>query len=300
MKKVLLILAAGLGTRYGGIKQLDKVGLSDARIIEYSIFDAIKAGFNKVVFVIRESIFEDFKNLIGDKVKERIDIHYVFQEIDSLPEGITYSPKRKKPWGTAHAVLQAKHVINEPFTIINADDFYGFDSFRISSAFIDTLINETTHLLVGYKLGNTLSDYGAVARGICKVDPQNNLISIEEHTQIRKENNGIFSLLSDGSKVELNRDDIASMNMFTFHPNIFHLFQERFDEFIKNNSMSETAECYVPTVVQQIIESKKSNFKVILTNEKWFGLTYKADKENVVQQINELIDKGYYPKSLWN
>ena len=301
MKPTLLILAAGLGSRYGGLKQLEQVGPSGETIMDYSIYDAIRAGFGKVVFVIRKSFEDDFKAKLFSKYSKVIHVEYVFQELEMIPEGYTLNPERKKPWGTGHAVLVAGSKIKEPFAVINADDFYGKDSFLAVSSFLNALDEDNTsrYCLLAYKLKNTLSEHGSVSRGICSLDKNDYLISIEEHTKIYTEGGIIISENPENKKFEISENIPVSMNLMGFMPSAFSYFKHYFNEFMEANHNNLTAELYLPFVVSKIIKSGSAKVRVLPSNEKWFGVTYKEDKEIVVRNINEMIQKGIYPSCLW-
>jgi choline kinase len=300
MKPTLLILAAGLGSRYGGLKQLDQIGPSGETLMDYSVFDAVKAGFGKVVFVIRKSFEEEFKTHIFSKYEKYIAIDYVFQELDMLPKGYVLPKTRVKPWGTGHAVLMAKSKIEEPFAVINADDFYGRDSFMAISSFLNALDddNKSTYCLLSFKLENTLSEFGSVSRGLCYLDKNDYLINIEEHTKISIENNQIVSL-KNGEKFELAGTAQVSMNLMGFTPSAFKYFKYYFDEFIEKNIGELKSELYLPEVLSKIIKSGSGKVRVLPSNEKWFGVTYKEDKEIVVKNIGEMVKSGIYPNKLW-
>jgi UTP-glucose-1-phosphate uridylyltransferase len=300
MKPTLLILAAGLGSRYGGLKQLDQIGPSGETLMDYSIYDAIKAGFGKVVFVIRKSFENDFKTYIFPKYANYIKVEYVFQELDMLPKGYKLPEERVKPWGTGHAVLMANQQIDEPFAVINADDFYGRDSFMAVASFLNALDedNQNTYCLLAFKLKNTLSEFGSVSRGLCYLDKNDYLISIEEHTKITIQKSKIISL-KDEKKLELSGDAPVSMNLMGFTPSAFKYFKYYFDEFIENNINNQKSEFYLPDVLSRIIKSKSGKVRVLPSNEKWFGVTYKEDREFVVKNISEMVKKGIYPDKLW-
>ncbi|MBN1252360.1 MAG: nucleotidyltransferase [Bacteroidales bacterium] len=300
MKPTLLILAAGLGSRYGGLKQLDKIGPSGETIMDYSIFDAKRAGFGKVVFVIRESFEEDFKKHVFNKYQNFIEVDYVFQEINKLPHGFTAPKEREKPWGTGHAVLVAREKIKEPFAVINADDFYGKDSFSAISSYlmaVDEGINNK-FCLMAYKLKNTLSENGSVSRGVCFLDKNNYLVNIIEHKKIYLQNNEIYSDF-EKEKIILDENTPVSMNLMGFSHSTFQYFESYFSDFLKKNINSLTAEFYLPSVVTNIIKSKQGKVRVLPSNEIWFGVTYKEDRETVVKNINEKVENGIYPKSLF-
>lgn len=299
-KPTLLILAAGLASRYGSLKQIDKIGPNGERIIDYSVYDAVRSGFGKIVYVIRKSFEDEFKEVIIDSLPSYIDTQYVFQELDSFETKIPISPLRVKPWGTGHALLSASSVINNSFTVINADDFYGVNSFKLAYNFLTSnSTSEFEHALIGYDLINTLSDYGSVSRGICEVDKHSYMQSIVERTKIKKESDKIEFLDNDMAWKTLTGSEIVSMNMFAFKPNIFHQYKISFNEFIKNYGSDLQAEFYLPSVVDHLLQSKKGKVKVLKTPDQWFGLTYKEDKKIVIKKISELIALEKYPSKLW-
>ena len=301
MKPTLLILAAGMGSRYGGLKQLDGIGPHGETIMDYSIYDAIKAGFRKVVFVIRKSFEKEFNELIIKKFKNLIDVEVVFQDLDKIPEGYTYSPRREKPWGTNHAVLMAKDVIHEPFGVINADDFYGRESFEILSNFLQSVTDKKNeYCMIGYRVGNTLSENGPVSRGICIVNEKNELINVVERTHIQEKGGTIIYLDENGREVTIPPETTVSMNMWGFTPDYFDYSLEYFKKFLEENSQNIKAEFYIPTVVNQLVNEKKVICKVIETPSKWFGITYAEDKPQTILKINELIHKGIYPQKLFD
>jgi choline kinase len=297
MNLTLLILAAGMGSRYGSLKQLDKIGPSGETIMDYSVHDAIKAGFNKVVFVIRKSFKNDFKEKVITKYNNIIKVECVFQELNKIPQGEEFLESRQKPWGTAHAVLMAKEVINEPFVVINADDFYGANSFKIMADFLNE--NNNHYALLSYQLKNTLSKNGMVSRGICKIDKNGFLKSVTEHTKIQFENNQIFSYQENKPKELLALDLPTSLNFVGFTPSIFEHIEHFFRIFIKKNSKDLKAEFYLPSMLSSIINQSKGSVKVLFGNEKWFGVTYRDDKEWVVNNIREKTLRGEYPKNLF-
>jgi UTP-glucose-1-phosphate uridylyltransferase len=302
MKPTLLILAAGMGSRYGGLKQVDPVGPNGESIIDYSIFDAIRAGYGKVVFVIRESFADAFKESFNSKLAGKIEVEYVFQEIDNVPEGIEISDERTKPWGTGHAVLVAKNIIKEPFVVINADDFYGPSAYQMIADYMnEAYVNEPhpNFCMVGYKLKYTLSENGYVSRGVCETDEQSFLKTVVERTSIERINNKIITKLNDGSDMELTGDEDVSMNIWGFTPSYFDFLEEAFGKFILENSANPKAEFYIPTVVNDLIEGDKINMKVLESKDKWFGVTYKEDKDDAVRNIAKLIKQGVYPEKLW-
>ena len=300
MKPTLVILAAGMGSRYGELKQIDGVGPNGERIIDYSIYDALRAGFDKIVFIIRKSIEKSFKETILSSLPDSVNIEFVYQELDAIPEGLKYSSERVKPWGTGHALLVTKDVVREPFIVINADDFYGSGSYKIAVEFLNSIASENEYGLIGYKLKNTLSDFGSVSRGICEVDNKNRLVSIKEMTKIEKNNDRIINTTEDGSIVELTGEEIVSMNMFAFTPSIFKYFEREFITFINQNYDNPKAEFYIPAVIDELIKNHEAEVTVVKSNESWFGLTYSEDKEIVKNKINELISAGVYPEKLWD
>jgi len=299
-KPTLLILAAGLGSRYGSLKQIDKVGPSGERIIDYSVFDAVRAGFGKVVYVIKESFEEEFKEVIIDSLPKDIETDYVFQELDSVQANYKTNPDREKPWGTGHAVLSAASVIKGSFAVINADDFYGAESFKLACKFLTSYSNmQNEHALIGYNLANTMSDYGSVSRGVCEVDEFNYMTSIVERTEIKKNEERILFKDESNNWEELNGSEIVSMNMFAFKNCIFSTFQKSFDDFLQNHGTELKREFYIPSVVDELIKSKEGNVKIVETEEQWFGLTYKEDKAIVTERILQLVKEGKYPSKLW-
>lgn len=296
----LLILAAGIGSRYGGLKQLDKVGPGGEAIIDYSIYDAIQAGFGKVVFVIRKSIEDDFKAFIGNKLDGKIEVAYVFQELDKLPKGITPNPHRQKPYGTGHAVLMAADVINENFAVINADDFYGREAYETIAKYFKELNTASyDNCMVGYNLKNTLSDHGYVSRGQCTSDTDGYLEDVVERTHIEKKENGIFFEDENGASLALDKNTLVSMNFWGFTPLFFKQLESRFTKFIKENKNELKAEFYIPTAVNEMIEEGIAKTKVLESDAAWFGVTYQEDRPIVVESIRKLIRAGKYPEKLW-
>lgn len=300
MKPTLFVLAAGMGSRYGGLKQLDGLGPNGETIMDYSIFDAIRAGFGKVVFVIRKSFEDDFRNIVLKKYKGKIETEVVFQDISDVPEGFNYNPAREKPWGTNHAVLMGKDVIHEPFAVINADDFYGKESFQILSDFLQSVEgNENSYCMIGYHVGNTLSESGTVSRGVCVVDDNGNLQNVVERTAIEEKGGAIVFVDENSQEVKLAPNTPVSMNMWGFTPDYFEYSLEGFKTFLKENGDKLKSEFYIPTVVNELIVTGKATCKVLDTPSKWFGVTYAEDRPQVVLKINELINKEIYPKKLF-
>ena len=299
MKPTLLILAAGMGSRYGGLKQIDPFGPNGETILEYSVYDAIRAGFGKVVFVIRESFAAEFKSRFDEKLKGKIQVEYVFQELAKLPEGYNCPADREKPWGTGHAILMAKEVINEPFAAINADDFYGAPAFQTIANFFNHEVSENKYCMVGYLLKNTLSENGTVSRGICRTDADQNLIEINERHQIRRESEVIVYEDENKKLVELGDDTPASMNFWGFHPSLFEHLETQFKAFLDEKMLLPKSEFYIPSVVFELIKSGTVNTKVLQADSPWFGVTYTDDKAYVTEQIEKLTEAGVYPSKLW-
>jgi len=299
MKPTLLILAAGMGSRYGGLKQIEPVGPNGETILEYSIFDAIRAGFGKVVFVIRESFAKDFKARFESKLEGKIEIEYVCQELNKLPKGFTLPQEREKPWGTGHAVLMAKEVIREPFAAINADDFYGAEAYQVIASFLQKSVTSENFAMVGYNLGNTLSDFGTVSRGICVTNEKNQLTQITETHKIKKENDTTVCESENNETVKLQGNETVSMNFWGFHPSVFEKIEWQFIDFLKQNIDKPKSEFYIPFVVFEMIQRKQVSVEVLKADSPWFGVTYKEDKPFVVEQIQKLTDQGVYPEKLW-
>ncbi|MDR2057930.1 MAG: nucleotidyltransferase [Dysgonamonadaceae bacterium] len=302
MKPALLVLAAGMGSRYGGLKQLDGLGPNGETIMDYSIFDAVRGGFGKVVFVIRQSFEADFREKILKKYKHIIPVEVVFQELDQLPEGFCLDKERVKPWGTNHAVMRGKEVVKEPFAVINADDFYGKESFKILADYLISLDGkQNDYCMIGYCLGNTLSESGSVARGICEKDKNDYLASIIERTYIMRNPDGNIEYKDEKNELQTIGENIpVSMNMWGFTPEYFNYSNEQFIHFLANNQHNPKAEFFIPLVVNNLIAAGKIRVKVLNTPSKWFGVTYAEDRPTVIAKIRELIDKGEYPEKLWN
>lgn len=301
MKPTLLILAAGMGSRYGGLKQLDAMGPSGEVVLDYSVFDAIRAGFGKVVFVIRRDFEEQFRSQIGARFGDRIQVDYAFQDINDLPAGFTVPEGRTKPWGTAHAVLAAEKVVHEPFLMINADDFYGRDAFAKMAENLTAVRSDDGidhYSMVGYYLKNTLSDHGSVARGVCTRDANNMLASITEMTKIFKTASGAENRETEPA-LPLTGEEVVSMNFFGFTPGLFGHLRTAFTEFLRVNGGDSKAECYAPKVVDDLIKAGRADVKVLESNDSWFGVTYPEDKADVVASIRALVAAGAYPQNLW-
>jgi Nucleotidyl transferase len=299
MKPTLLILAAGMGSRYGKLKQMDSFGPNGETIIEYSIYDAIAAGFGKLVFIVRDSFKSEFESYFRSKLEGKIDMEFVSQELDNVPDGLTYAEDRQKPWGTAHAIWVARHVINEPFGVINADDYYGVEAYSQLAAFLSNKNDDGDYAVVAYYLRNTLSDHGTVNRGVCTVNSEGHLVDVKECIKIKRDDDHIIRYPEgDGSEV-LVEDTLVSMNMWGFLPSYFDHCQSMFVDFLKNEGMKLTSEFYIPTLVDHLIKNDILNVKVIDTESEWFGVTYQEDKPFVMEKITSLIENGVYPKNLW-
>jgi len=300
MKPTLFVLAAGMGSRFGGLKQVEPIGPGGEAIIDYSIFDAIRTGFGKVVFVIRESFGEAFKEKFDNLLKGKIEVEYVYQELEFLPKGFSVPEGREKPWGTAHAILMGENVINEPFAAINADDFYGANSYKVMAEFLISSDNEKEYSMVGYKLNNTLSEFGTVSRGICETDDSEILTKISERHEIGESGNAIAFTDDNGIRLPLTGDEIVSMNFWGFKPSLFKNLETSFINFLKKNIITPKSEIYIPNVVFDLIAEEKAFVKVLKADSPWFGVTYKEDKPYVVEKLNSLIENGDYPEKLWH
>lgn len=300
MKPTLFVLAAGMGSRYGGLKQLDGVGPSGETIMDYSIYDAVNAGFGKLVFVIRKTFEEDFREKIVKKYEKKIPVELVFQEPENLPEGFKPNPERVKPWGTNHAVMMGKDVINEPFAVINADDFYGCESFKILADFLSTLEDsENKYCMVGYRIGNTLSESGTVARGVCETDENGNLTGVVERTQVKRIDGKVCYKNENDTWVAVDDNTPVSMNMWGFTPDYFKYSDDYFVKFLTENKDNIKAEFFIPLLVNHLILNNTIAVKVLDTPSKWFGVTYADDRPDVVAKLNKLSEDGTYPTPLW-
>lgn len=298
----LVIMAAGMGSRFGGLKQVEPVGPNGEFILDYSVFDAIRAGYNKVVFIIKEENYELFRETIGKRIESKIDVEYAFQRIEDVPNGVEVPKGRVKPWGTSHAILSAKKYVNEPFTVINADDFYGYDPYKKIKEFFDNNADSNSYAMIGYKTKNTMSENGSVKRGVCSKSEDNLLTNLVESSIERKDGKIIATPLEDETNpFEVFDDTLVSMNFFGFNPSIFgYLEDEMSDFFEKHKDDLEKCEFLIPTSVFKRIYEGKINVKVLDTDERWYGVTYKEDKEDLVNAINQMIEDGKYPKNLWN
>ena len=301
VKPTLLVLAAGMGSRYGALKQMDGVGPNREAIIDYSIYDAIRAGFGKVVFVIRESFAAEFREVFSaERFGGRIEVEFVYQELGNLPEGFTVPEGREKPWGTNHALMMAAPVIHEPFAVINADDFYGADAYRVIGDYLSKLgESENDYCMVAYELSKTLSENGTVSRGVSTVSTEGLLESMVERTQIERIADGRIVYHDGGADEELAEDTPVSMNLFGFTPDYFAHAEEYFRTFLQEHGRELKSECYMPSVVNKLIHEGTSTLRVLRSSAQWFGVTYKADREPLVKRIHDLIASGAYPENLW-
>ncbi len=303
MKPTLLLLAAGMGSRYGGLKQLDGLGPNGETIMDYSIYDAIQAGFGKIVWVIRKDFENDFREKILSKYEGHVPCELCFQSLEDLPEGFTVPEGRVKPWGTNHAVLMAKDVIKEPFCVINCDDFYNRDCFKVIGKFLSELPEgaKNTYAMVGFRVGNTLSDNGTVARGICSKDEKGNLTTVVERTEIERRDGEIKYKDDDGQWVATPENTPVSMNVWGFTPDYFEYSESFFKEFLADpeNQKNLKAEFFIPLMVNKLINEGTATVKVLDTTSKWFGVTYSADRPSVVEKIQNLVDTGVYPNKLF-
>ncbi|MBQ5738477.1 MAG: nucleotidyltransferase [Alistipes sp.] len=300
VKPTLLVLAAGMGSRYGSLKQMDGVGPNGEAIIDYSVYDAIRAGFGKVVFVIRNSFAEEFREVFNaERFGKRIEVEYVYQELDKLPEGFTLPAERVKPWGTNHAVMMASEAIDTPFAVINADDFYGRDAYAVIGSYLKQLEgSEGKYCMVGYEVSKTLSENGTVSRGVCSVDDEGNLQGMVERTRIeRVEGTIVFHDL--GTDEPLAENTPVSMNLFGFTPDYFRHSEAFFKEFLAENIDNLKSEFFIPLMVNKVISEGSATMRVLQTSSKWFGVTYKEDKPQLMQKLEELIAEGEYPRNLW-
>lgn len=298
MQPTLLILAAGMASRYGSMKQIQSFGPSGETIMDYSIYDAIRAGFGKVVFIIRKDFAVQFKEIFEPKLNGKIKTDYVYQEMSSYTSDFVIPAGRTKPWGTAHAVLCAKHVIKEPFAVINADDFYGRDAFEKAYKFLTSGCSHQLYSIIGYELGKTLSANGTVSRGVCNVDENGYLVAINERVKVYKKDNDIVYEDGEGLHV-IPKEAKASMNFWCFDDSVFKLSEEMFNDFLRHNLSNPKSEFFIPIVADEFIKSGKGKIKVIPTSSQWFGVTYKEDAPGVQESVNKLVASGEYPNSLW-
>ena len=304
-KPVLVVMAAGMGSRYGGLKQIDPVDRDGHIIMDFSIYDAVRAGFEKVIFIIKKENEQVFKEVIGDRLEKFIKVAYVFQDITNLPEGYTVPEGRVKPWGTGHAVLSCIEEIDGPFAVVNADDYYGIHAFRMAYEFLTENQDEEEgyrYMMVGYRLENTLTENGHVARGVCVTDEGGHLIKINERTHIEKRGEGVAYTEDEGKTwTELPKDSVVSMNMWGVSVSILHELKARFPEFLNKNLRENPMKCeyFLPFVVDELLQEKRATVKVLKSEDKWYGVTYKEDKPMVMDAVQKMKDQGLYPQKLW-
>jgi hypothetical protein len=300
MKPTLVVLAAGIGSRYGSLKQMDQVGPAGETIMDYSLFDARRAGFGRCVFIIRRSIERDFRDVILAKLSGRFEADYIFQEIEDVPPGFSVPADRTKPWGTSHAVLAAASKVREPFAVINADDYYGVEPFRTMAEFLSGLRNEATdYSLIGYDLAGTLSEHGSVARGVCEVNAAGFLEGIVERTRIERTAAGAVFVDEDGRNVTLPAGKTVSMNFWGFTPTYFDFARTAFVRFLEKNAANPKAELYIPLVINALVRDGAATCRVLPTSARWFGVTYREDKPRVIEALAKLVEAGVYPPNLW-
>lgn len=305
-KPTLVLLAAGMGSRYGGLKQIDPIDEQGHKIIDFSIYDALRAGFGKVVFIIKKSIEKDFREVIGDQVAQKTEVEYVFQEQDAIPSWVKIPEERVKPWGTAHAILCCRDVVKEPFAVINSDDYYGVSAYRTLVDFLNNPVAKEPGLMpfcmVGYQLKNTLTEHGSVARGCCRMDDTGYLTHIEELTKIEKTATGARYTKDDGASwTDIDINTLVSMNMWGLQPEVFGELEKSMDRFFKEEMDKNPlkSECFIPIEVGRMVNEKKASVKVLSSEDKWFGVTYKEDKPFVMESIKKLKEQGVYPEVLW-
>jgi len=293
----LVVLAAGMGSRYGGLKQVDPVGPGGEILLEYSVFDALRAGFDRVVCVIRHDLQQAFEENIGSRLRGRVRLDYAYQELTDLPEGFTLPPQRNKPWGTGQAIWAARHVVDRPFLAINADDYYGPESYRLLARQLQQ--GDTPYSMAGFRLANTLSEYGSVSRGVCQSDAEGWLQSVVEHTKIARQGDKILSLETPGGPQPLSGEELVSMNFWGLSPQIFEELHQQFRDFLATQP-GEKGELYIPSVLDRVIREQRARVKVLSSPECWFGVTYPDDKPRVVAEIRQRINQGQYPEMLWS
>ena len=298
IKPTLVILAAGMGSRYGGLKQLDEIGPFGEAIIDYSLYDAIKAGFGKVVFIIRTDFAEEFKARFEPRLAGRIQTGYVYQSIDTIPQGFSRNPNRVKPWGTSHALMMAEGAVNEPMAVINADDFYGRVAYETMSQFLQDSQDPNEYAMVGYRVASTLSEFGSVSRGVCNTDANGYLTTVVERTKIVRESDGIHYYEQE-NRFALSDDTPVSMNFWGLKPTVFGRLNEGFNEFLQTRGDDLTAEYYIPALINDNIQKQRIKAKVLTCNAPWFGVTYREDKPEAEKQVRRFIDQGIYPENLW-
>ena len=301
-KPTLMVLAAGMGSRYGGLKQIDPMGPNGETVLDYSVFDALAAGFGRVLFVIRKDFEDEFKSKVGAKFAERVQVDYAFQALDDLPVGFSVPAGREKPWGTAHAILAARDLVDGPFGMINADDFYGRDSYRQLAGFLSVPRDESTRAhfcMVGFLLSHTLSEFGSVARGVCARTPDGYLTSVTEMLKIVKTPDGAENREDEANPVRLTGDELVSMNMWGFTSALLPLVKRKFVDFLREKGTELKSECFIPMVVDDLVRDGSADVRVLPTASSWFGVTYREDKPQAMESIRRLIDEGHYPANLW-
>lgn len=298
MKPTLIILAAGMGSRYGGLKQMDPVGPNGEAIIDYSLYDAIRAGFGKVVFIIRHDFADQFKERFEPCLRGRIKVNYAYQSLDKIPEGCILNPSREKPWGTAHAVWMADGLVNEPMAVINADDFYAREAYKTMADFLITSGDDSEYSMIGYRVSNTLSDYGSVSRGVCMTDGNDYLTGVMERVRIQRDSDGIFYYEPEG-RFPLEESTPVSMNFWGLKPNVFSYLREGFSKFLAERGNELKAEYFIPILINDNIINGRIKTKVLACDSNWFGVTYIEDKPFARNEILKLVEKGEYPRNLW-
>jgi hypothetical protein len=300
MAPTLVVLAAGMGSRYGGLKQIDPMGPSGETILDYSVYDALRAGFGRVVFIIRPDFEDAFRSGVSAKFDRKIEVAYAFQTLDQLPSGFAVPEGREKPWGTTHAILCARNQIHGNFAVINADDFYGRESYAVLGTHLaDSDSGSTNFSMVGFTLRNTLSDHGTVARGVCATDDKGFLADIDEMTKVGRNGSAARNTYDDGHVVDLTGDEPVSMNMWGFTPRLFEDLDRIFGEFLSASGHELKSECFIPLTVGQLIKERKATCRVLRTDSSWFGVTYQEDKSVVQSSIAALVERGEYPANLW-
>jgi NDP-sugar pyrophosphorylase family protein len=295
----LVVLAAGMGSRYGGLKQIEPVGPNGETLLDYSVFDASRAGFIRVVFVIRRQLEDQFRNSVGQKYGERMEVVYAFQELENLPPGFVVPVGREKPWGTAHAVWCAADAVDSPFAVMNADDFYGAQSFQQLADFFRANTDPCAHAMVAYRLARTLSEFGSVSRGVCTTDPSGKLLRVDELTHIVKIGDGAENQVAGESPRSLSGSELVSMNCWGFQPSVFALLGEGMTKFLRGDGQNAKAEFYLPTAVTDMLTDDQGTVQVLTSESNWFGITYREDKPRVINAIRELVKAGDYPERLW-
>lgn len=294
----LLVLAAGIGSRYGGLKQIDPVGPAGETIIDYSIYDALRAGFGKLVFVIRKDIEQQFREIVGARFEKRVAVEYVYQSLENISPRFTVPAGRTKPWGTTQAILMAADAIHEPFAAINADDFYGAESFRVIGGHLSS--GSPDYAMIGFVLRNTLSEFGSVARGVCQVNADGTLEDIVELTKIERDGDHARNTDAAGNVTQLTGDEPVSLNFWGFTPNVFNQLRENFEKFLEQHGSDAKGECLIPTTVNELVSAGEARVKVLRAGGSWFGVTYREDRPRVVDSIRQLIAAGEYPERLWS